>query len=93
MELTFEWDEEKAQENFNKHKVRFEEGKTVFNDPFLWTFPDPEHSDIEQRYLSIGYSSKGRVLVVSHTERGGGIRIISCRKATATERRAYEEGD
>ncbi len=53
MELTFEWDEEKAQENFNKHKVRFEEGKTVFNDPFLWTFPDLEHSDIEQRYLDI----------------------------------------
>ena len=93
MELNFEWDEEKAQENFNKHKVRFEEGKTVFNDPFSWTFPDPEHSDIEQRYLDIGYSSKGRILVVSHTERGGNIRIISCRKATATERRAYEEGD
>jgi uncharacterized DUF497 family protein len=93
MELTFEWDEEKAQENFNKHKVRFEEGKTVFNDPFLWTFPDLEHSDIEQRYLDIGYSSEGRILVVSHTERGGNTRIISCRKATATERRAYEEGN
>jgi uncharacterized protein len=92
MELTFEWDEEKAQENFNKHKVRFEEGKTLFNDPFLWTFPDLEHSDIEQRYLDIGYSSEGRILVVSHTERGGNTRIISCRKATATERRAYEEG-
>jgi uncharacterized protein len=92
MELTFEWDEEKAQENF-KHKVRFEEGKTVFNDPFLWTFPDLEHSDIEQRYLDIGYSSEGRILVVSHTERGGNTRIISCRKATATERRAYEKGN
>lgn len=93
MEFTFEWDEEKAQENFNKHKVRFEEGKTVFNDPFLWTFPDREHSDIERRYLDIGYSADGRILVVSHTERGGNIRIISCRKATATERRAYEEGN
>ncbi len=93
MELTFEWDEEKAQENFNKYKVRFEEGKTLFNDPFLWTFPDLEHSDIKQRYLDIGYSSDGRILVVSHTERGGNTRIISCRKATATERRAYEEGN
>jgi uncharacterized DUF497 family protein len=93
MELNFEWDEEKAQENFNKHEVRFEEGKTVFNDPFLWTFPDLEHSDIEQRYLDSGYSSKGRILVVSHTERGGNVRIITCRKATATERRAYGEGD
>ncbi|MBI3914345.1 MAG: BrnT family toxin [Chloroflexi bacterium] len=93
MELTFEWDEEKAQENFSKHKVRFEEGKTVFNDPFLWIFPDLEHSEIEQRFLDIGYSSEGRLLVVSHTERGGNVRIISCRKATATERRAYEEGN
>lgn len=93
MELHFEWDETKAQENLRKHKVSFEEGKTVFGDPFLWTFPDPDHSDDEERYLSIGYSAKGRVLVVSHTERGGNIRIISCRKATATERRAYEESD
>jgi uncharacterized DUF497 family protein len=88
MELTFEWDEEKAKENLKKHRVSFQEAKTVFNDPFLWTFPDPEHSDIEERYINIGYSSKGRVLVVTHTERGGSIRIISCRKATASERRA-----
>jgi uncharacterized DUF497 family protein len=93
MELKFEWDEDKAQENFNKHGVRFEEGKTIFGDPFLWTFPDPAHSDFEQRYLDIGYSSKGRILVVSHTERDRNIRLISCRKATATERRAYEEGN
>lgn len=93
MELKFEWDEDKAQENFNKHGVRFEEGKTIFGDPFLWTFPDPEHSDFEQRYLDIGYSSKGRILVVCHTERDRNIRLVSCRKATATERRAYEEGN
>jgi uncharacterized DUF497 family protein len=93
MELNFEWDEEKAQENFNKHRVRFEEGKTVFDDPFLWTFPDQEHSGLEQRYLDIGYSSKGRILVVCHTERGANIRIISCRKATTTERRAYGDGE
>jgi uncharacterized DUF497 family protein len=93
MELTFEWDEEKARENLKKHKASFEEAKTVYSDPFLWTFPDPEHSDIEQRYVNIGYSSRGRVLVVIHTEREGNIRIISCRKATANERRAYEEGN
>ncbi len=93
MELTFEWDEEKPNKNLRRRKVSFEEAKTVFNDPFLWTFPDPEHSDIEQRYINIGHSSKGRVLVVVHTERRANIRIISCRKATASERRAYEEGD
>lgn len=93
MELTFEWDEEKAKKNLRRRKVSFEEAKTVFNDPFLWTFPDPEHSDTEQRYINIGYSSRGRVLVVVHTERGANIRIIRCRKATASERRAYEEGD
>jgi len=93
MELTFEWDEEKAKANLKKHKVSFEEAKTVFNDPFLWTFPDPEHSNVEERYINVGYSSNGRVLVVTHTERGGSIRIISCRKATASERRAYEQGN
>ena len=91
MKLTFEWDEEKAKENIREHKVSFEEAKTVFNDPFLMTFPDPEHSESEKRYLNIGSSSKERVLIVIHTERGVNIRIISCRKATTNERRVYEE--
>lgn len=91
MKLVFEWDEEKAKENFRKHKVSFEEAKTVFGDPFLMTFPDPEHSDSEQRYLNIGISSKGRVLVVVHTERERNTRIINSRKATTNERRVYEE--
>jgi len=93
MKLPFEWHEEKAKENFRKHKINFEEAKTVFNDPFLMTFPDPEHSESEQRYLNIGSSSKGRVLVVIHTERETNIRIISCRKATTKERRVYEKGN
>lgn len=93
MELTFEWDAEKAIENFKKHKVSFEEAKTVFGDPFLMTYPDPDHSASEERYVNIGTSSKGHVLVVIHTERGDNSRIISCRKATPTERRAYEEAD
>jgi len=93
VELTFEWDEEKAKANLRKHRVSFEEAKTIFNDPSLLTFPDPEHSISEQRYLNIGLSSKGRVLVLIHTERGETIRIISCRKATLSERRAYEEAN
>lgn len=91
MELTFEWDEGKARENLRKHKVEFNEGKTIFNDPFLLTFPDIDNSK-EERYVSVGLSRRDRVLVLIHTERQGRIRIISCRKATARERRHYEEG-
>ena len=92
MEFAFEWDEVKAKGNFKKHKVSFEEGKTIFNDPFLFTFPDNEHSIDEERFINIGLSANGRVLVLTHTERQDKIRIISCRKATAHERRFYEEG-
>ncbi|HEY89567.1 MAG TPA: BrnT family toxin [Thermoflexia bacterium] len=91
MSLTFEWDEEKAQANLRKHKISFEEAKTVFSDPFLMTFPDPEHSHREQRYLNIGYSLKRRILIMVHTEREVNVRIISCRKATRSERRNYEK--
>lgn len=91
MNLIFEWDENKAKTNLKDHKVSFAEAKTVFNDPFLLTFPDPGHSDEESRYINVGCSTKGRVLVVIHTERGENIRIISCRKATKFERRNYEE--
>ncbi len=92
MKMTFEWDETKARENFRKHKVSFEEGKTVFNDPFLFTYPDIDSSDTEERYINIGLSAKNRILVLIHAERQSKIRIISCRKATARERRHYEEG-
>lgn len=93
MELTFEWDEEKAKQNLKKHKVSFEEARTIFNDPLLLTFPDPDHSENEERYLNIGKSSGDRILIVIHTEREASIRLISCRKATSNERRAYEEGE
>ena len=92
MELAFEWDEAKARENLKKHKVGFDEGKTIFNDPFLLTFPDIDTSDAEERYVNIGLSTRDRVLVLIHTEKQGRIRIISCRKASARERRHYEEG-
>ena len=92
MKVAFEWDEAKARENLKKHKVGFDEGKTIFNDPFLLTFPDIDTSDAEERYVNIGLSIRDRVLVLIHTERQGRIRIISCRKASARERRHYEEG-
>jgi uncharacterized protein len=92
MRLIFEWDEVKAKANLNKHSVSFEEGRTIFNDPFLFTFPDDKHSEDEERYINIGLSASGRVLVLTHTERQGKIRIISCRKATPRERSFYEEG-
>jgi len=92
MKLIFEWDEAKAKANFKKHKVGFDEGKTIFNDPFLLTFPDSDNSENEERYVNLGLSAKGRVLILIHTERQDRIRIISCRKATAHERRYYEEG-
>ncbi len=92
MKLTFEWDEVKARENLRKHKVDFDEGKTIFNDSFLLTYPDVDSSEVEERYVNIGLSVRDRVLVLIHTERQGKIRIISCRKATARERRHYEEG-
>ena len=91
MALTFEWDEVKAQSNLDKHGVSFEEAKTVFNDLFSLTIPDPGHSTEEDRYIDIGCSSKDRHLVVVYTERGENIRIISCRKATQTERNTYEQ--
>ena len=92
MKLRFEWDEEKSKTNFKKHRVSFDEATTVFIDPFSITIPDPDHSADEQRYIDIGSSDKGRVLVVVYTERGSNIRIISCRKAILSERKLYEKG-
>lgn len=91
MTLTFEWDEAKSKRNFIKHGVVFEEAKTVFNDPFSITIDDPDHSNDEDRFIDIGLSSKGRVLVVWYTERNENIRIIGCRKVTKTERIIYEK--
>ena len=91
MELRFEWHQEKASENLRKHGVSFEEAKTVFNDPFSITIADPEHSLDEDRYIDIGLSARGQILVVVYTERAGSIRIISSRKATKAERRVYEQ--
>jgi uncharacterized DUF497 family protein len=90
--MEFEWDEDKAASNLKKHKVTFGEAATVFGDSLSSTFPDPDHSIDEDRYITIGTSDRDRVLIVSHTDREGRIRIISARKATRHERKAYEEG-
>ncbi|MEK7286348.1 MAG: BrnT family toxin [Nitrospirota bacterium] len=88
--MEFEWDTEKAQKNYKKHGVPFEEAATVFYDALSATFDDNVHSIGEHRLITVGFSSVGRLLVVSHTERGKAIRIISARPATARERIGHE---
>ena len=89
----FEWDEDKARSNARDHRVTFDEAVTVFRDPLASTIPDPDHSLGEERYLTVGLSTQGRLLVVSYTERQGRFHLISCRTATRRERRTYEEGE
>ena len=93
MTLEFEWNENKASANVQKHGIQFDEAKTVFNDPNSITIPDTEHSLDEARYIDIGFSAQGRLLVVVYTERGSKIRIISSRQATATEARIYGQSE
>ena len=76
----------------SKHEVSFESAKTVFDDPLYVDFYDPEHSEDEDRYLLVGQSNRGRLLIVSYTERGNLIRLISAREVTKTERETYEQG-
>lgn len=90
--MEFEWDPDRAARNLAKHGVAFAEAGTVFGDPLAITFFDPAHSDDEVRYLTFGHSTEGRLLVVSHTDRGNRNRIISARVATRRERKIYEEG-
>ena len=91
MALRFEWDNRKAGSNLRAHGVSFREATTVFADPLSITISDPDHSASERRFLDIGLSHLGRLLVVSYTERRDRIRIISARLATRNERRQYEE--
>ncbi len=89
--MTYEWDSGKAKANLRKHGVSFEEAATVFLSPSALTFADPEHSEDEQREVTIGLSANGRVLFVSHCQRGEAIRIISARKTTPNEGKQYAE--
>ncbi len=88
--MQFEWNSEKAKKNLRKHRVSFEEAMTVFYDPLSATFNDQDHSDDEKRLITIGYSYRNRLIVVSHTEERKTIRIISARSATAHERKRHE---
>lgn len=90
--MKIEWDPEKAESNRRKHGVGFKEASTVFRDPLAATGADPDHSITEYRFVTFGISEMGKLLVVSHTEAGEVIRIISARKATKGERKLYEEG-
>lgn len=94
--FVFEWDERKAKSILRKHKIDFMEAQTIFDDPLLITFPDEFHWLKEERFISIELSSINRILLVIHTEVSENaeaimIRIISCRKATASEREIYEQ--
>lgn len=89
--LTFEWDANKAKTNLAKHQASFQEATTVFGDSVSLTIPDPTHSQAESRFVILGRSHQGRILVVVHTERGDNIRIISARPASRRERKNYEQ--
>ncbi|GAK60820.1 hypothetical protein U27_00718 [Candidatus Vecturithrix granuli] len=89
--LQFEWDPQKAAYNLKKHKVSFTEAATVFSDYLGSTMYDPDHSIEEDRYITVGWSHRHRLLMVAFTERHNRIRIISARELTQTEREAYEE--
>jgi uncharacterized protein len=90
--MLFEWDPRKARANLRAHRVDFREARTVFGDPLAYTIEDPDHSIYKYRSLTFGESVLGRLLLVSTTERGGRIRIISAREATSHERKIYAEG-
>lgn len=89
--MEFEWDRRKAERNLRKHGVSFEEAVSVFTDPEELMIDDPDHSLEEERFVSVGMSVLGRLLVVGYTERGSKIRLIFARRATMPERFDYEE--
>ncbi len=89
--MQFAWDEKKAATNLAKHGVSFEEAATVFGDPLSDTFDDPDHSTEERRFVIIGMSDKGRMLIVAHIDDGEVVRLISAREPTRGEREFYEE--
>jgi uncharacterized protein len=89
--MDFEWDPQKATANLRKHGVSFTEAGTVFGDDFAITVPDPDHSLNEERHITVGWSNRRRLLMVSHTDRGNRVRIISARELTKSERKEYEK--
>jgi len=92
MTIEFEWDAAKAETNFRKHSVSFDEAVSAFYDALSVTIPDPDHSVNEARFLLIGMTVTRRLVVVGHTDRGRRVRIINARRATRRERASYEKG-
>ena len=90
--MEFEWDNNKAITNLQKHGVSFSEAATVFGDSLSITFADPDHSINESPFITIGLSAANQMIILSHTDRDERIRIISARKTTRKEQRLYEEG-
>ena len=90
--MDFEWDPDKATRNLRKHGVSFPEASTAFEDPLSITIPDPDHSEDEARFVLLGMTFRGRLVVVVHTDRGDAVRLISARLATRRERSAHERG-
>ena len=88
--MHFVWDGSKAASNLGKQRITFDEAITVFYDPLAATFGDPDHSQDESRFVTVGYSAQGRLLVVCPTERGGAVRVITARRATPRERKRHE---
>ncbi|HEX7219642.1 MAG TPA: BrnT family toxin [Burkholderiales bacterium] len=88
--MRFSWDPKKERRNRSTHGVGFQEATTVFGDALAVTVTDPDHSLGEERFITVGQSSSGQLLVVCHTELGDTIRIISARRASAHERKDYE---
>ncbi len=91
MYMEFEWDPNKDAKNIKKHGVSFTEAATVFGDPLSTTFPDPDHSIQENRFIIVGLSNTGKLIVIAHTYRNNRVRIISARGTTRRERKFYEE--
>ncbi len=89
--MQFEWDPDKDRANQEKHGVSFAEASTVFGDPLHRTVGDPRHSIGEFRYLTTGYTTADRLVIVAHADRGDRIRIITARLALPKERRFYEQ--
>ncbi len=92
MSLKFEWNTKKAKRNIANHGISFDEAATAFSDSLSITFDDPDHSEEEKRFITIGMTSSGNLIMVSHTDRNDRIRIISARKLTRKERKQYEKG-
>lgn len=90
--IRVEWSARKNRLNILKHKIDFDEAMTVFDDPGHLTVADPDHSVLERRFITIGRSTKNRMIIMAHTFEDDKIRIITARKPTRSERKEYEEG-